>query len=448
MALINYDPSHIINQYISEEELTNIQSQVSLADKELREGTGAGNEFLGWLDLPVNYDKEELKRVKEAAKKIQSHSDILVVIGIGGSYLGAKAALNILNHSFYNQMARENAEATEIYFAGTNFSSKYYTDLLEVIGDRDFSLNVISKSGTTTEPSIGLRIFKERLYEKYGDAASERIYATTDASKGALKTEANEKGYETFVIPDNIGGRFTVLTAVGLLPIAVSGQDVDALLAGARDAREQYSSPLISENDAYAYATIRNLLYRKGYNVEVLVNYEPSLTYLSEWWKQLFGESEGKDQSGIFPASVNFTTDLHSMGQYIQDGRRNLFETVLYVDGTEEDIAVPKAESSDDGLSYLEGKTLAEINRSAFEGALLAHEDGGVPVMGLHVEKLDAYALGYIFYFFELAVAISGYLNGVNPFNQPGVESYKQNMFALLGRPGYEERAEDLKKRM
>ena len=448
MAHISFDSSNL-TKFVNPNELGEMQALVTAVDKELREGTGAGNDFRGFLNLPVDYDKEEFARIKEAAKKIQSDSDVLVVIGIGGSYLGARAAIEFLHHSFYNYLPAEKRNAPQIFFAGNSISSSYVHDLLDLIGDRDFSVNVISKSGTTTEPSIAFRVFKEKLVEKYGqEGARERIYATTDRARGALKTEADAEGYQTFVIPDDVGGRFSVLTPVGLLPIAVSGADIDKLMAGAAQAREDYADADLEKNEAYQYAALRNILYRKGYTTEILENYEPSLQYFSEWWKQLMGESEGKDQKGIYPSSANFSTDLHSLGQYIQEGRRNLMETVVKLDKPNHDVAIPKEEENLDGLGYLEGKSMDFVNTKAFQGVVLAHTDGDVPNMIVNIPDQTAFTLGYTIYFFEIAVAISGYLNGINPFNQPGVEAYKKNMFALLGRPGYEELTAELTKRL
>ena len=446
MAHISFDSSNL-TKFVNPNELGEMQALVTAVDKELREGTGAGNDFRGFLNLPVDYDKEEFARIKEAAKKIQSDSDVLVVIGIGGSYLGARAAIEFLHHSFYNYLPAEKRNAPQIFFAGNSISSSYVHDLLDLIGDRDFSVNVISKSGTTTEPSIAFRVFKEKLVEKYGqEGARERIYATTDRARGALKTEADAEGYQTFVIPDDVGGRFSVLTPVGFLPIAVSGADIDKLMAGAAQAREDYADADLEKNEAYQYAALRNILYRKGYTTEILENYEPSLQYFSEWWKQLMGESEGKDQKGIYPSSANFSTDLHSLGQYIQEGRRNLMETVVKVGKPNHDVAIPKEEENLDGLGYLEGKSMDFVNTKAFQGVVLAHTDGDVPNMIVNIPDQTAFTLGYTIYFFEIAVAISGYLNGINPFNQPGVEAYKKNMFALLGRPGYEELTAELTK--
>ncbi|HZK23658.1 MAG TPA: glucose-6-phosphate isomerase, partial [Atopostipes sp.] len=440
MTHISLDYSNVVNQYVKEEELENIQSQVTLADKELREGTGPGNDFLGWVNLPENYDKDEYDRVKEAAKKIQSNSEALVVIGIGGSYLGARAAIDFLSHSFADQLDDDTRKVPKIYYAGNNISSTYLADLVEVLKDKDFSINVISKSGTTTEPAIAFRIFKKLLTEKYGEEnLKDRIFITTDAEKGALKSLAETEEYETFVIPDDVGGRFTVLTPVGLLPIAVAGGDIDELMRGARDAMDRYSNPSLKNNAAYQYAAIRNILYRKGKTVEMLVNYEPRLRFFNEWWRQLYGESEGKDQRGIYPTSGNFSTDLHSVGQYVQDGRRNMLETVINVKNPTRSIEIPTQEDDLDGLGYLEGKDVDFVNDKAFQGTLLAHVDGGVPTFVLNLPDMDAYTLGHLFYFFEIAVGISGYLNAVNPFDQPGVEDYKDNMFALLGKPGYEE---------
>lgn len=434
-------------QFFGEHEIAQMQSMVTVVDKDLREGTGAGSDFTGWVNLPVDYDKEEFARIKAAAKKIQSDSDVLVVIGIGGSYLGAKAAIDFLNHSFYN--VNPNRRTPQIFFAGNSISSTYLHDLIEVIGERDFSVNVISKSGTTTEPAIAFRVFKDLLIKKYGiEGAKARIYATTDRARGALKSEADAEGYETFVIPDSVGGRFTVLTPVGLLPIAVTGADIDGLMSGAAKALEDYRSADLVKNEAYQYAVVRNILYRKGKVTELLINYEPSLQYFSEWWKQLFGESEGKDQKGIYPSSANFSTDLHSLGQYIQEGQRNLFETVIKVGEPRHHVAIPQTEKDLDGLGYLEGKTVDFVNTKAYEGTLLAHTDGNVPNLLVTIPDMSAYTLGYLMYFFEMAVAISGYLNGVNPFDQPGVEAYKKNMFALLGKPGFEELKAELEQKL
>ncbi len=421
--------------FLSKAELAAIEPQVDAAARLLESRKGPGNDFLGWLDLPLKYDRAEYKRIKASAKKIRKQSEVLVVIGIGGSYLGAKAAIEFCGHSFYNNLPKKARKGPEVYFAGTNISGTYLTHLLEVIGNRDFSVNVISKSGTTTEPAIAFRLFKQKLEEKYGkEGARERIYATTDHAKGALKTLATREGYETFVVPDNVGGRFSVLTAVGLLPIAVAGIDLDELMRGAADAVKHYKKPF-AENDCYRYAAVRNILHRKGKDIELLVNYEPRCHYIAEWWKQLYGESEGKDHKGIFPASVDFTSDLHSMGQYIQDGRRSLFETVLEIGTPEADLSMFKTDDDLDGLNYLSGKTLDYINKKAAEGTRMAHTDGGVPNLSILIPEATPYYLGQLFFFFEKACAVSGYLLGVNPFDQPGVEAYKKNMFALLGKP-------------
>lgn len=449
MSYLSFDYSNVVGTFIGENELENMQPQIDAADDLLRNGKGAGSEYLGWIDLPSNYDKEEFSRIQQAAQKIQKNSELLIVIGIGGSYLGAKAALDFLNHSFYNLLDSKNRQTPQILFAGNNISPTYLADLMELAKEKDFSINVISKSGTTTEPSIAFRLFKNMLIEKYGEKeANERVFATTDQSKGALRTEADKEGYESFVIPDDVGGRFSVLTAVGLLPIAVGGGDIEQLMKGAEDASKEYSTSDLTKNEAYQYAALRNILYRKGKTIEILANYEPNLQYISEWWKQLFGESEGKDQRGIFPASANFSTDLHSIGQYIQEGKRDLFETVLKVTNPKKSVHIPEMEEDLDGLGYLEGKNIDEVNTKAFEGTLLAHTDGDVPNFIVNLPQTDAYTLGYVFYFFEIAVGISGYLNGVNPFNQPGVEAYKSNMFALLGKPGFEELREKLQKRL
>lgn len=427
------------SDFISQEEISYMTKLVEDARELLVSRKGAGNDFLGWLDLPVDYDKEEFARIKKAAEKIQGDSEVLVVIGIGGSYLGARAAIDFLRHGFYNIVSKEIRKTPEIYFAGNSISSSYLAELIEVIGDRDFSVNVISKSGTTTEPAIAFRVFKELLEKKYGkEGAAKRIYATTDKARGALKGLATEEGYETFVVPDDVGGRFSVLTAVGLLPIAVSGADIDKLMEGAASGRETALNKTFCDNDAMQYAAVRNILLRKGKTVEVLANYEPTLHYVSEWWKQLYGESEGKDQKGIFPASVDFTTDLHSMGQFIQDGARIMFETVMNVQESRHTVKINQEPVDLDGLNYLAGKDMDFVNKSAMNGTILAHTDGNVPNLVINIPKQDEFYLGELFYFYEFACGLSGYLLGVNPFNQPGVESYKRNMFALLGKPGYE----------
>lgn len=399
---------------------------------------------MGWVDLPKNYDKEEFARIKKAAEKIRSNSDVLIVIGIGGSYLGAKAAIDFLHGPFYNYESK-----TQIFFAGNSISPNYINALLRTIEGKDISVNIISKSGTTTEPAITFRILKEYLEKKYGkEEAKNRIFATTDKARGALKNLADAEGYETFVVPDDVGGRFSVLTAVGLLPIAVSGADIDSIMNGAADASDMYKNDNLAENECYQYAAVRNILHRDGKAIEMLVNYDPELQYFIEWWKQLYGESEGKDNKGIFPAGASFSTDLHSMGQYIQDGVRHLFETVLYVENSKEDVTITEDGDNVDGLNFLAGKTVDFVNKKAFEGTLLAHTDGKVPNLVLKLKALDEYTLGQLIYFFEKACGISGYILGVNPFNQPGVESYKKNMFALLGKPGYENEKEALEKRL
>ncbi|MCY1627637.1 glucose-6-phosphate isomerase [Staphylococcus pettenkoferi] len=431
-------------EFFGEHELEQQKDNVKAIHQTIHNGSGAGSDFLGWLDLPVDYDKEEFKRIIEVAKRVKGHSDVFVVIGIGGSYLGARAAIEMLTSSF-----RNSTEFPEIVFVGNHLSSSYTHELIQYLDGKDFSVNVISKSGTTTEPAVSFRLFKQLLEDKYGkDEAKERIFATTDKEKGALKQLATNEGYETFVVPDDVGGRYSVLTAVGLLPIAVAGIDVEAMMQGAAKAREELSSDELENNIAYQYATIRNILYTKGYTTEMLINYEPSLSYFNEWWKQLYGESEGKDYKGIYPSSANYTTDLHSLGQYVQEGRRFLFETVLKVDTPKHDIKIEEDPDDLDGLNYLAGKTMDEVNTKAFEGTLLAHTDGGVPNLVVRVPRLDAETFGYLVYFFELACAMSGYQLGVNPFNQPGVEAYKQNMFALLGKPGYEDKKEALEKRL
>ena len=435
--------------FISQEEIGYMKKLALDAKDVLVKRTGAGNDFLGWIDLPVDYDKEEFARIKEAAKKIQSDSEVLLVIGIGGSYLGARAAIEFLGHSFYNVVDKSIRKAPEIYFCGNSISSTYLKHLMDVVGDRDFSINMISKSGTTTEPAIAFRVFKAKLEEKYGkEEAAKRIYATTDKARGSLKNLADEEGYQTFVVPDDVGGRFSVLTAVGLLPIAVSGADIDKLMEGAASGRKRALENDFEENDALQYAALRNILLRKGKTVEILANYEPAVHYVSEWWKQLYGESEGKDQKGLFPASVDLTTDLHSMGQFIQDGARIMFETVINVEQSKEEIIIGTEPVDLDGLNYLAGKSVDFVNKSAMNGTLLAHTDGQVPNFIVNVPEVNEFYLGELFYFFEFACGISGYLLGVNPFDQPGVESYKKNMFALLGKPGYEAQREELMKRL
>ena len=448
MSKVTFDYSKAA-PFIKDHEVDSMKKLAEDAKELLVSKTGAGNDFLGWIDLPVDYDKDEFARIKKAAAKIQSDSEVLLVIGIGGSYLGARAAIEFLRHSFYNVVSKEIRKTPEIYFVGNSISSTYIRHLMDVIGDRDFSINMISKSGTTTEPAIAFRVFKEMMEKKYGkEEAAKRIYATTDRVKGSLKHLATEEGYETFVVPDDIGGRFSVLTAVGLLPIAVSGADIDKLMEGARAGRETALNAPFEENDSLKYAAIRNILLRKGKEIEILANYEPSVHYVSEWWKQLYGESEGKDQKGIFPASVDLTTDLHSMGQFIQDGSRNMFETVINIETSREELVLQEEPVDLDGLNYLAGKSVDFVNKSAMNGTILAHTDGQVPNLMVKVPEVNEFYLGELFYFFEFACGVSGYLLGVNPFNQPGVESYKKNMFALLGKPGYEARREELLKRL
>ncbi|MCK6258276.1 glucose-6-phosphate isomerase [Fictibacillus sp. KIGAM418] len=435
--------------FLGEQEVSNLSALVKASHEQIHDRTGAGSDFLGWVDLPTAYDKEEFARIQKSAEKIKSDSDVLIVIGIGGSYLGARAAIEMLNHSFYNMLSKEDRKTPQVIFAGQNISSTYVKDLFQVLEGKDVSVNVISKSGTTTEPAIAFRIFRKFLEEKYGkEEARKRIYATTDRAKGALKTLADEEGYESFVIPDDVGGRYSVLTAVGLLPIAVSGVNIDEMMNGAAEASKDYSNPNLAENEAYQYAAARNALYNKGKTIELMVNYEPGLHYVSEWWKQLFGESEGKDNKGIYPASVDFSTDLHSMGQYVQEGRRDLFETVLNVENTREEIKIEEDDQNLDKLNFLAGQTMDFVNKKAFQGTLLAHTDGGVPNLIVTIPELTPYHFGYLVYFFEKACAISGYLLGVNPFDQPGVEAYKKNMFALLGKPGFEKEKEELEKRL
>jgi glucose-6-phosphate isomerase len=448
MSKVTFDYSKA-SVFVSENEVE-LMKKLALDAKEVLVGkSGAGNDFLGWIDLPVDYDKDEFARIKKAAAKIQSDSEVLLVIGIGGSYLGARAAIEFLRHSFYNVVDKSIRKTPEIYFVGNSISSTYIKHLIDVIGDRDFSINMISKSGTTTEPAIAFRVFKEILEKKYGkEGAAKRIYATTDKAKGSLKNLATEEGYETFVVPDDVGGRFSVLTAVGLLPIAVSGADIDKLMEGAASGRKRALENAFESNDALQYAALRNILLRKGKSVEILANYEPAVHYVSEWWKQLFGESEGKDQKGLFPASVDLTTDLHSMGQFIQDGSRIMFETVVNVETSREELIIGKEPVDLDGLNYLAGKTVDFVNKSAMNGTILAHTDGNVPNLMVNVPEVNEFYLGELFYFFEFACGVSGYLLGVNPFNQPGVESYKKNMFALLGKPGYEAQREELLARL
>ena len=433
--------------FVQERELDNMAAMMDTVNEVLISRKGAGNDFLGWLDLPVDYDKEEFARIKAAAKKIQSDSDVLVVIGIGGSYLGARAAVEFCKGQMYNGVREKGIP--EVYFVGSNISSSYLNDVVQIIGERDFSINVISKSGTTTEPAIAFRIFKKLIEEKYGrEGAKSRIYATTDKARGALKKLATEEGYETFVVPDDVGGRFSVLTAVGLLPIAAAGIDIDEMMRGAQEARALCQGGDMASNPAFQYAALRNILYNKGKTTEILVNYEPALLMMGEWFKQLFAESEGKDHKGIFPTSANFSTDLHSIGQFIQDGSRNLFETVIWVNQPRSEAVIEETAEDVDGLNYLAGKTVQFVNSKAYQGTLMAHMDGGTPNIIVEIDEADAYHFGYLVYFFEKACGLSGYLLGVNPFDQPGVEAYKKNMFALLGKPGFEERRKELEARL
>ncbi len=438
--------SKYVAAFLPENSLEAIKPEIEAAHDALNNSTGKGSDFLGWLTLPENYDKAEFTEIKKSAEKIRNDSEVLVVIGIGGSYLGARAAIEFIKSQNYNLLRKG---APEIYFAGNTISLDSLNELVEIIGDRDFSVNIISKSGTTTEPAVAFRIFRDMLETKYGkDGAAERIYATTDAAKGTLKSLSDANGYKTFVVPDDVGGRYSVLTAVGLLPIAVAGIDIDAIMRGAQDAMAAYADGNLENNDCYKYAAYRNLLYRSGKKIEMMVSYEPAYNMMNEWFKQLFGESEGKDGKGIFPASAVFSTDLHSMGQYIQEGERTLFETVVVFDKSKTEVEIKEEEANFDGLNFLANKNLSFVNRKAFEGTVLAHTDGNVPNIVLEVEKMDEYNLGYLIYFFEKACAVSGYVLGVNPFDQPGVESYKKNMFALLGKPGYEDRKADLESRL
>ncbi len=435
-----------VKGFIDEKEIAALAPMVQTAHRLLHSGTGLGNDFTGWLTLPSDYDKDEFARIKAAAARIQKNSQVFVVIGIGGSYLGARAAIEFLKSPNYNLLAKD---TPQIFFTGNSISSNALCEILELCEGKDISINMISKSGTTTEPAIAFRVLRDYIERKYGkEGARERIFCTTDKAKGTLKALADAEGYETFVVPDNVGGRYSVLTAVGLLPIAVSGADIDALMAGARQAQQDFDNDNLLTNDCYKYAAIRNILYNKGKTTEILVSYEPAFTLMNEWFKQLYGESEGKDNKGIFPASVIFSTDLHSMGQYIQDGRRNLFETVVLFEKTRKEITLGNAEGNIDGLNFLAGKTVSFVNRKAFEGTVLAHNDGGVPNVVLSVSEMAEQDLGYLIYFFEKACAVSGYLLGVNPFDQPGVESYKKNMFALLGKPGYEQQKAQLEERL
>ena len=437
--------SSFAKDFLRENDLKGLEAQVKSAHEMVKNKNGLGNDFLGWVNLPTDYDKEEFERIKKAAEKIKNDTDILIVIGIGGSYLGARAAIEFLKGPFYNDLT----DGPKIYFAGNNISGSYLDDILKLCEGKRVSVNIISKSGTTTEPAIAFRVLRNYLEENYGEEeAARRIYCTTDKARGTLKQLADSKGYECFVVPDDVGGRFSVLTAVGLLPIAAAGADIDALMAGARAASVEYANANLYENDCYTYAALRNAFYRKGKTVELLVSYEPRFTMMAEWFKQLYGESEGKDNKGLFPAAVTFSTDLHSMGQYIQDGERILFETVVTFGESDKDIIIKKEENDGDGLNFLAGKPLSFVNQKAFEGTVLAHTDGQVPNLVINVDKPDEENLGRLIYFFEKACAISGYILGVNPFDQPGVESYKKNMFALLGKPGYEAQKAELEKRL
>ena len=449
MANLKFDYSKAL-PFVKQYEIDNLAKYVADAHQMLHDKTGAGNDYLGWVNLPADYDREEFARIKKAAEKIRSDSDVLVVIGIGGSYLGARAAVEMLSHSFYNSLDKDKRKGPAVFFAGNSISSTYLADLLDAVEGKDISVNVISKSGTTTEPAIAFRIFKDLLEKKYGKAeAAKRIYATTDKARGALKTLADSEGYETFVVPDDVGGRYSVLTAVGLLPIAAAGIDIDAMMKGAKDAMDEYNNPNLAQNQCYQYAAVRNALARKGKTVEMVVNYEPAaLHYFGEWWKQLYGESEGKDNKGIFPAAADFSSDLHSMGQYIQDGQRIMFETAILVEEPRKNITIEATEDNIDGLNFLAGKTVDFVNSKAAQGTALAHTDGNVPNLVVSVPTLDAYNFGKMVYFFEKACGISGYLLGVNPFDQPGVEAYKKNMFALLGKPGYEDQKAALEERL
>lgn len=444
MIKLNYK-----NMRIREEELTMLRPMVDTAYATLMERTGAGSEMLGWLNLPFEYDEEEFERIKKAAKKIQDQSEVLIAIGIGGSYLGARAGIEFTKGTFANQLVKNGGEGVEVYFAGNNISSDYIQNIIDIIGDRDFSVNVISKSGTTTEPAVAFRIFKEKLENKYGkEGAKDRIYATTDAKKGTLRGLAVQEGYETFVVPDATGGRFSCLTAVGLLPMAAAGMDISAVMQGCADACTKYNNPDLMDNDSMLYAAMRFLMLMKGKSVEILANYEPSLTMFGEWYKQLMAESEGKDKKGLFPVSANFSTDLHSIGQFIQDGARTMFETVLWVEETQQILTVPDDPADTDGLNFASGRTLQFMNEKAMKGTLLAHVDGGVPNLILSIDKRNDYTFGELVYFFWKSLAISGYMIGINPFDQPGVEAYKKNMFALLGKPGYEDMKKELEDRL
>lgn len=435
--------------FLKKEEIYALQPFVHQAHNIIHNKTGLGNDFLGWVDLPLDYDKEEFERIKKAAKKINKDSDALVVIGIGGSYLGARAAIEMLNHSFYNILDKNKRKNPMIFYVGNNISSTYLKDVIDVVKEMNFSINVISKSGTTTEPAIAFRVFKDLMEDKYGKEESKsRIFVTTDKEKGALKSLADREGYETFIIPDNVGGRYSVLTAVGLLPICTAGIDIDEMINGAKDAREDFMETDLDKNPCYKYAAVRNALYRKGKTTEILGNFEPRLHYFGEWWKQLYGESEGKNEKGIFPTTVDFSTDLHSMGQYIQDGLRIIFETFINVEEPMENITIKEEKDNLDGLNFMKGKTMDFVNKQALKGTVIAHNEGNVPAIVINMPKITPYYFGYMVYMFEKACGVSGYLLGVNPFNQPGVEAYKNNMFALLGKPGYENKKKELEERL
>ena len=447
--MISLDYSNVLPFIGGEEAVSRLEPQVKSAHDMLHKKNGPGNDFLGWLDLPSNYDKDEFSRIRKAAAKIRRDSDVLIVIGIGGSYLGARAAIELLNHSFANAAKKTVRKAPQIFFCGNSISATYLADLMDIIDGQRVSLNIISKSGTTTEPAIAFRILRAYMEKKYGkEGARERIYATTDKARGALKGLADEEGYESFVVPDDVGGRFSVLTAVGLLPIAVSGIDIREVMKGAKDASKAFKKMPLSENPCYQYAAVRNCLLRSGYSTEIMVNYEPSFHYMTEWWKQLYGESEGKDFRGIFPAGVDNTTDLHSMGQFIQEGARIMFETVVQIDKARRSFEIPNDPDNLDGLNFLSGMDMNEVNKKAMQGTILAHVDGKVPNMVIHIPERTPYWFGQMVYFFEKACGISGYILAVNPFNQPGVEAYKKNMFALLGKPGYEDKKAELEARL
>ena len=447
--MVTLDYSNVLPFIGGQEAVDRMEPQIKVAHDMLHKKNGPGNDFLGWLDLPTNYDKEEFSRIKKAAAKIRRDSDVLIVIGIGGSYLGARAVIEMLGHSFANTASKKVRKSPIILFCGNSISATYLADMMDIIEGKNISLNIISKSGTTTEPAIAFRILRAYMENKYGkEEAKNRVYATTDKARGALKGLADEEGYETFVVPDDVGGRFSVLTAVGLLPIAVAGIDIKELMKGAKDASKEYNKMPLAQNPCYQYAAVRNCLLRSGYSTEVMVNYEPSFHYMTEWWKQLYGESEGKDLRGIFPAGVDNTTDLHSMGQFIQDGARIMFETVVNIDQARRSFEIPNDPANLDGLNFLSGMDMNEVNKKAMQGTVLAHVDGGVPNMAVHMPAATAYDLGNLIYFFEKACGISGYLLAVNPFNQPGVEAYKKNMFALLGKPGYEDQKAALEARL